>query len=64
MLVRYLDQLLLEVGVEPSVENRVAHTGAHGDDVAQTKAEEIDFEAGHLEKSEVSDGEEKVKRKR
>ena len=32
--------------------------------MAQTEAEEVDFEAGHLEKSEVSDGEEKVMWKR
>ena len=37
----YLHELLPEVGVEPAVEDRVADTGAHGDDMAQTEGEEI-----------------------
>ena len=38
-----LHELLPEVGVEPPIEDRVAHARAHGDDMAETKREEVDL---------------------
>ena len=37
----HLKELLPKIGVEPAIENRVAHAGAEGDTVAQAKDEVI-----------------------
>ena len=37
----YLDKLLAKVGVEPSIEDRVADTRAHCECVTQAKREEV-----------------------
>ena len=44
-----LDEVFSKVGVEPAVEDGVADTGAHGDDVANTEGEVV-----NLEKDEVT----------
>ena len=39
-----LDEVFSKVGVEPAVEDGVADTGAHGDDVANTEGEVVNLE--------------------
>ena len=60
----YLDEFLPEIGIKPPVQDRVADTGAHGDDMAETEGEKVDFGGWHLEEAEIGDSEEEMKRKR